>query len=86
MRFRQDKKSSAVPEPYSGKQHTALSAREQQVLEQLTKGFTCNEIAALLEVSPNTVLCYVRRIYAKLEVNSKAEAIYEARNQGLLMQ
>ncbi len=84
MRFRRDEPPSAAPEAASGKQRVALSAREQQVLEQLTKGFTCNEIAEFLEVSPNTVLSYVRRIYAKLEVNSKTEAIYEARNQGLL--
>jgi DNA-binding NarL/FixJ family response regulator len=32
----------------------------------------------------HTVQTYVRRIYTKLKVSSKAEAIYEARNQGLL--
>ncbi len=85
LRFRRDDKPTAAPvEPAAGKPRTTLSAREQEVLEQLTRGFTCNEIAGFLGVSPNTVLCYVRRIYAKLEVNSKTEAIYEARNQGLL--
>lgn len=84
MRFRRDDKPAALPEPAPGTPHTTLSAREQEVLEQLTRGFTCNEIAGFLGVSLNTVLCYVRRIYAKLEVNSKTEAIYEARNQGLL--
>ena len=54
------------------------------MLEYITKGFTSNEIAALIAVSHHTVLTYIRRIYAKLEVNSKAEAIHEARNQGLL--
>ena len=83
MRFRQDDKSAAAPlEPASGK--PALSAREQEVLEYITKGFTSDEIAVMMSVSRHTVLTYVRRIYAKLEVNSKAEAIYEARNQGLL--
>lgn len=62
----------------------ALSAREQEVLEFITKGFSSNEIAALMSVSHHTVLTYVRRIYAKLEVKSRTEAIYEARNQGLL--
>jgi len=83
MRFRQDDKSAAAPlEPASGK--PALSAREQEVLEYITKGFTSDEIAAMMSVSRHTVLTYVRRIYAKLEVNSKAEAIFEARTQGLL--
>jgi DNA-binding CsgD family transcriptional regulator len=63
-----------------------LSAREKEVLEYITKGFTSDEIAVLLNVSRHTVLTYVRRIYAKLEVNSKTEAIFEARNQGILAQ
>ncbi len=62
----------------------ALSKREQEVLEYITKGFSSNEIATLLNVSPHTVLTFVRRIYTKLKVTSKTEAIYEARNQGLL--
>jgi len=61
-----------------------LSAREQEVLEFTTKGYSSSEIAKLMTVSHHTVLTYVRRIYTKLEVHSKAEAIYEARNQGLL--
>ncbi len=66
------------------KPRVTLSAREQEVLEFITKGFTSDEIAKLMAVSRHTVLTFVRRIYSKLEVNSKAEAIYEARNQGLL--
>ena len=54
------------------------------MLEFITKGFSSAEIAALMSVSHHTVLTYVRRIYAKLEVRSRTEAIYEARNQGLL--
>lgn len=84
MRFRYDGKPATVSaEPASGKR---LSSREKEVLEYITKGFTSDEIAILLSVSRHTVLTYVRRIYAKLEVNSKTEAIYEARNQGLLAQ
>jgi DNA-binding NarL/FixJ family response regulator len=62
----------------------ALSARESQVLSLITKGFTAEEIGNLLGVSHHTVLSYVRRIYTKLEVSSKAEAIFEARAMGLL--
>lgn len=81
-RFRQD--NAPLKQPATTKQSAALSAREQEVLEYITRGFTADEIAALIVVSRHTVLTYVRRIYTKLEVNSKAEAIYEARNQGLL--
>lgn len=61
-----------------------LSPREQQALELITKGFSYDEIAELMGVSRNTVMTFVRRIYHKLEVSSKAEAIFEARNHGLL--
>lgn len=61
-----------------------LSPRERQTLELITKGFSYDEIAELMQVSRNTVMTFVRRIYQKLEVRSKAEAIYEARHHGLL--
>ena len=83
VRFRQGEKPVNVTAmTVSGK--SPLSAREQEVLEYTTKGYTSSEIAKLMSVSHHTVLTYVRRIYAKLKVNSKTEAIYEARNQGLL--
>ena len=61
-----------------------LSPRERQALELITKGFSYGEIAELMGVSRNTVMTFVRRIYHKLEVTSKAEAIFEARSHGLL--
>ncbi len=83
MRFRNKKNTfELLAKPMSDK--PALSARELEVLALTTKGYTSSEIAKLISVSQHTVLTYVRRIYVKLKVNSKAEAIYEARNQGLL--
>lgn len=75
-----------VNPPASGVQPevTRLSPRETIVLTYFTKGFSAQEIAALLQISHPTVLTYIRRIYAKLNVRSKAEAIYEARQQGFL--
>lgn len=61
-----------------------LSSREQEALELLAKGFTADEIAQLMAVSRNTVLTYVRRTYRKLDVSSKTEAIFEARQAGLV--
>ncbi|MFS2135112.1 response regulator transcription factor [Duganella sp. Dugasp56] len=61
-----------------------LSARELEVLDYITKGFTAQEIAKLMDLSHFTVRSFVRRIYSKLKVKSKSEAIYEARVQGLL--
>ena len=87
MRFRPPGHSHSTPfverrDP--GKQRALLSEREKEVLEYITKGFTSNEIAALMSVTYHTVQTHVRRIYVKLKVNSKTEAIYEARHQGLL--
>lgn len=82
-RFRQQQPVVPVPLPPEAAR-PLLSAREHEVLELITKGFTADEIAELISVSRHTVLTFVRRIYRKLQVNSKAEAIYEARQQGLL--
>jgi len=62
----------------------SLSAREQQVLQLVSKGFTTEEVAQSLSISRTTVLTFVRRIYNKLEVNTRAEAIHEAHRKGLL--
>lgn len=69
--------------PSTGSAETTLSARESEVLNYITKGFSYDDIVRLLQVSRPTVLTYVRRIYAKLQVNSKTEAVYEARKLGL---
>jgi DNA-binding NarL/FixJ family response regulator len=83
MRFKQ----AGVPALEAAVQADApatLSAREREVLQYITKGFTAEEIARALDVSHHTVLTFVRRTYAKLKVRSKAEAIYEARARGLI--
>jgi DNA-binding NarL/FixJ family response regulator len=77
-------KSATVTEPTQAAKPSVLSVREKQVLEFITKGFTADEIAQLMGISSHTVQTFVRRIYSKLEVRSKAEAIYEARSRGLL--
>lgn len=73
-----------VAPPVPQEDHARLSPRERQVLDYITKGFNYEEIGGLMGVSRNTVLSFVRRIYAKLKVRSQIEAIYEARAQGLL--
>jgi DNA-binding NarL/FixJ family response regulator len=80
-----DKPNLKKSEPTSNtNEQVNLSARERQVLEYITKGFTSDEIARLMDVSRHTVQTFVRRIYSKLEVSSRAEAIYEARQRGML--
>jgi DNA-binding NarL/FixJ family response regulator len=53
----------------------ALSPRERSVLELLAKGYLYKEIAESLGLSLTTVDSYVRRVYDKLQVNSRSQAI-----------
>ena len=68
----------------AGAPPATLSAREQEVLRHVSKGFTTEETARSMGISRTTVLTFVRRIYAKLQVNTRAEAIHAAYKQGLL--
>jgi RNA polymerase sigma factor (sigma-70 family) len=59
----------------SAKATENLSPREQEVLELLAKGFLYKEIADQLHISFETVHTYIRRIYEKLQVRSRTEAV-----------
>ena len=61
-----------------------LSARESEILGLIAKGFTFSELAKLLEISPHTVTTYVKKIYQKLAVHSRGEAVYEASRRRLI--
>ncbi|MFO1476531.1 MAG: response regulator transcription factor [Verrucomicrobiota bacterium] len=52
-----------------------LSARERQVLELMSQGYLYKEIADSLNIRQPTVATYIRRIYEKLQVTSRSEAI-----------
>ena len=52
-----------------------LSARELEVLELLARGYLYKEIAELLKISRPTVNTYIRRIYEKLHVHSRSQAV-----------
>ena len=52
-----------------------LSQREQEVLDCLSQGFLYKEIAEKLGISYETVHTYIRRIYEKLQVRTRTEAV-----------
>jgi RNA polymerase sigma factor (sigma-70 family) len=56
-------------------QTESLSEREQQVLDLLSRGLIYKEIAEKLGISYETVHTYIRRIYEKLQVRTRTEAV-----------
>lgn len=62
----------------------ALSARESEILEWVSRGLSNREIAEQLTISRYTVECHIKRIYRKLAVSSRTRAVSEARQRGLL--
>ena len=61
-----------------------LSAREREVLNELTRGATYADIASSLFVSENTVKTHVSSLYGKLAVSRRSEALAVARNLHLI--
>lgn len=68
----------------ANKDDKSLSERESEVLFLASKGFSYAETAKMLDVSVNTVASYTKRVYAKLAVNSRSEAVFEATRMGLM--
>lgn len=52
-----------------------LSQREEDILEELSKGYTTKEIATRLSISSHTVHTHLQHIYGKLHVRSRTEAV-----------
>jgi DNA-binding NarL/FixJ family response regulator len=65
----------ASPSPQPDGASDTLSTREQEVLDLLSKGFLYKEIADKLGISYETVHTYIRRIYEKLQVRTRTEAV-----------
>ncbi|MCK2240575.1 MULTISPECIES: response regulator transcription factor [unclassified Crossiella] len=61
-----------------------LSARELQVLRLVATGNRTPEIAQRLSVTEPTVKTYLQRLFGKLKVSDRAEAVLAARAAGLL--
>ncbi len=61
-----------------------ISERELEVLEHLAAGRSNKEIASRLDVSPNTVKTHVAKLYDKLQVKRRTEAILRARELGMI--
>ena len=61
-----------------------LTSREVEILRMIARGFSYAETAELLGISVQTVHTHLKRIYRKLAVHSKTEAVFEADQRKLL--
>ncbi len=61
-----------------------LTARELEILSIFGRGLTYQETAQALGISANTVRDFVKKIYGKLKVHSRSEALFEALSLGLM--
>ncbi len=78
-------KSAAAPAD-GGELESApvLSRREQEVLEYIARGFSYAEIAREQGITVHTVQTYIKKLYGKLAVHSRSEAVFQANRLGLL--
>ena len=76
--------AKSKPQPMSAAlPHVSLTDRETEVLLRVAKGYTLPEIGVQLTLSRHTIADYVKQIYRKLNVSSRAEAALEAQRMGL---
>ena len=74
--------TAAPPRPATS--GALLTERETELLRLTAKGLSFETISELMGISPHTVVAHVRKIYRKLAVHSRGEAVYEATQLGLL--
>lgn len=73
-----------IHEPISGTLVEPLTDRERQILRLLAAGLSSTEIAAELVIAVSTTRSYLKTLYRKLDVHSRAEALARARALGWL--
>lgn len=65
-------------------QHHSLTPREREALTLIAKGLKLPEVAAQMNVTRNTAAGFIKTVYRKLNVSSRAEATLEAARMGLV--
>ena len=75
---------AAAAKKSAGEEEATLTAREGEILNAISRGFSYAETAEMLGVSIGTVHTFLKRIYRKLAVHSKTEAVFEASRLGLI--
>ena len=65
-------------------QENPLTEREADILRLVAKGLSFADVGSVLGISAHTVVAHVKKIYRKLSVHSRGEAVFEAGQMGLL--
>jgi ATP/maltotriose-dependent transcriptional regulator MalT len=76
--------TGSSPEHAKKRVSDTLTARERDVLAMISRGFANKRIARTLQISPETVKSHVKRIFSKLAVSTRTEAMSRAGSLGLL--
>ena len=74
----------AQPEQEAPEDAPGISPREREILELLAKGYTTNQVGECLQLSPETVKWYRKKLLAKFDAANVAELISTAKEQGLV--
>jgi DNA-binding NarL/FixJ family response regulator len=77
---------AAAPAPHTNAASAVspLTERETELLRLIAKGLSFDDIGQAMRISPHTVVAHIKKIYRKLAVHSRGEAVYEAGQLGLL--
>jgi ATP/maltotriose-dependent transcriptional regulator MalT len=78
------RQATGIPVQTAAAISDTLTARERAILEKISDGLPNKRIARALEISPETVKSHVKRIFLKLAVSNRTEALSRGRSLGLL--
>ena len=79
-----DRCTQSAEEPKPARNADSLSARERDVLTHLCRGLSNKHIALSLAIAPETVKAHIKRIFVKLEVCTRAQAVFRANSLGFM--
>ena len=73
--------SGSLPPQREAKVQAALSYRERQILDHISKGYTNKEIADRLGLTVATIKVYLTQLFRKMGVRNRLQAVIAARNK-----
>ena len=73
-----------VPWPQLPGNQRCFTSRHVEILRELARGYSNKEIGNALRLSPETVKHHFKRLFRKLDVNKRKEAVAEARRRAII--